>query len=135
MFDRRAVLSPPTSLRGAAALRILAVALLPLVGACGPRRHAPAVSGKVSPPVAASGLRAYRDPSTGAFTEPPAPTAGVAPNLAAPRVAAPALTEVNAPGGGTMIHLQGSFQSDVRATVGAHGQGVDVSCASRGARR
>jgi len=139
MFDRRAVLPPPTSFRGAAALRVLVCALLPilpLVGvACGPRRPAPAVSAKAAPqpgaPAASSGLRAYRDPSTGAFTEPPAP--GPAPNLAAPSLAAPALAEINAPGGGKMIQLQGAFQSDVKATVGAHG--VDVSCATRGAVR
>jgi hypothetical protein len=144
MFDRRAVQSPPPSSRGAAALSVLVllfafvlVALASLVGAAwSPRRRMPAPGAKAPAPAGASvasssGLRAYRDPTTGAFTEPPAPT--VSPQQATPRVARPALTEVGAPGGGTMVNLQGAFQSDVKATAGA--RGLNVSCATAGTAR
>jgi hypothetical protein len=53
-------------------------------------------------------LRAYRDPSTGAFVEPPPGAVVATPNV--PRVPA-ALSEEAAPGGGRMIRLRGAFHS------------------------
>ena len=77
---------------------------------------------------AASGLRAYRDPVTGAFVQPPqAP--GLAPQRAAPaQTTGPiGFTETAAPGGGTMIQLGGAFHSDLVAKRGA--ASAEVSCA------
>jgi hypothetical protein len=97
-----------------------------------PGSAAVGVAAPASAPAPTSGLRAYRDPVTGAFTPPPAPAPGAAPQRAAPAAAPPVLTEIASPGGGTMVRLQGAFTSDVRATLGAHG--ADVSCATAAAR-
>jgi hypothetical protein len=73
-------------------------------------------------------LRAYRDPNTGVFGEPPA---GAAP---AARAAAPAaMTEMAAPGGGRMIRLNGAFRSQMVGRLdGNTGNTATVSCASTG---
>lgn len=71
-----------------------------------------------------SGMRAYIDPATGELTSQP-----VVPELQ-PRGAAAAaatststqgLVEQPAPGGGVMVDLQGRFQNEMRATIGADG--------------
>jgi hypothetical protein len=80
-------------------------------------------------PAASAGLRVYRDPVTGAFTEPPA---AAAPARAAQQAGAPApLVETAAPGGGTMIKLNGAFRSQVRARAGAGGAAVSCAAAAR----
>jgi hypothetical protein len=84
-------------------------------------------------PVAASGLRVYRDPVTGAFVEPPPPAPGAAPQRAAPAAAPPALAETASPVAGAMVRLGGAFHSDVTARVGA--RGAEVSCATAAAPR
>ena len=131
MFDA-AVLSfgRPRTLR----LGLMALALVTGAG-CHERPRAPAVgaaSAAVGAPASASGLRVYRDPVTGAFTAPPAPTPSVGPPGAAQTTAPAAFTEVSAPGGGTMVRLNGAFTSDVRAKLGPHG--AEVSCATAAAR-
>jgi hypothetical protein len=117
------------TLRTVASSLALAVFLVVLASACGERKPPPrvaAVAPAAAVPVAASGLRVYRDPVTGAFTQPPAPTPGLAPQPARP--SPPALPVTIAPGGGKMVNLQGNFLSDVKATRGP--RGVDVSCAT-----
>jgi hypothetical protein len=58
-------------------------------------------------------MRVYVDPATGAFTGPPA-TAAASPTVAgAQSRSADDLVEEPAPGGGTMVHLRGRFQSPV----------------------
>jgi hypothetical protein len=53
-------------------------------------------------------MRAYRDPVTGAFTDPPAASAGSTAALhAAPSGAAAPLPELPSPGGGTYIDMRG----------------------------
>lgn len=103
---------------------LLAAVLSPGLG-CGRQSAAP------SPARAAEGFRAYRDPNTGRFGEPPAGTVPAAPAAAA-ATAAP-LTEEAAPGGGRMIRLNGAFHSQFVA--GLDGQGVHASCAAPGAAR
>jgi hypothetical protein len=75
----------------------------------------------------AQGLRAYRDPSTGAFVEPPAGAALAAPKQVIP--APSALVEEAAPGGGRMVRLQGAFRSEMVGHLEDKG-GATVSCAS-----
>jgi hypothetical protein len=102
-----------------------------LASACGERARparAPAPVAAREATLAAPGLRAYRDPTTGAFTAPPTPAQGFAPRPLAPSAAPPTLVETPAPGGGTMINLQGTSMSDVEARRGP--RGVDVSCAT-----
>ena len=133
MCDRAPVPATSSNLRGAARC---ALALAALAGACGPRASIPraaapaaASAATATPPTApaASGLRVYRDPVTGAFTEAPPPGPVPAPQLAAPSAPPPALAVTSAPGGGKMINLQGTLRSEVKATRGA--RGADVSCA------
>jgi hypothetical protein len=78
-------------------------------------------------------MRAYRDPATGAFTAPP--PAAPAPGGVAPLRAAPVtpLTETAAPGGGTMMRLNGAFLNDFTATRGKNG--VGISCSPSSVRR
>jgi hypothetical protein len=103
----------------AARRRALLLAPLLLLGACGPATRSSEAS-RAAPPATAQALRVYRDPSTGAFTEPP-PGERVAAPAAAPAAPA-ALIEEAAPGGGRMIRLRGAFHSHFVA--GADG----VSC-------
>jgi hypothetical protein len=84
-------------------------------GACGQRPRA------ASPAPAAQAMRAYRDPATGLFGEPPAAAAPPA----GPR-ARLALTEETAPGGGRMIRLRGAYRSELVAD----GNGTAASCAA-----
>jgi hypothetical protein len=67
----------------------------------------------------------YRDPSTGAFIEPPPGTTMPAP--AARPVAA--LKEEAAPGGGRMVRLGGAFHSQMVGRRDANGD-AKVSCAT-----
>src|SRR5262252_3053855 len=103
-----------------------------LLGAAACARRTPEPSRSVPAPSAAQALRVYRDPSTGAFVEPPpgaAPIAAPGPPAAAPG----ALTEEAAPGGGRMIRLHGAFRSQL---VGhADARSTTVSCASAAAAR
>jgi hypothetical protein len=94
-----------------------------LLGAAGCARRASEAPLAASPPVASQSLRAYRDPSTGAFGEPP-PGA----RLTAPAAAPAALTEEAAPGGGRMVRLKGAFHSHMVGRRDAHG--ATISCAS-----
>ena len=69
------------------------------------------------------GMKAYVDPSTGRLVPGP-----VAPEPAAPLPApAPPLAEEAAPGGGTMVRLNGQFMSNVVATVNPDGS-VRIDC-------
>jgi hypothetical protein len=69
-------------------------------------------------------MRAYRDPKTGAFVEPPPGTPLPAPPTAP--TAPSALTEEPAPGGGRMVRLRGAFHNHVVAHADA--AGTEVSC-------
>ena len=69
------------------------------------------------------GMKAFVDPSTGRLVPGP-----VAPEPAAPLPApAPPLAEEPAPGGGTMVRLNGQFLSNVVATVNPDGS-VRIDC-------
>jgi hypothetical protein len=106
--------------------RLLAVAVL--LGAAGCARPAAEAPRPMTTPapIAAAGLRAYRDPTTGAFVEPP-PGATLAAPSAAP--AAPTvLTEEAGPRGGRMIRLKGAFRSQMVGRADA--SGATISCAS-----
>jgi hypothetical protein len=74
----------------------------------------------------------YRDPSTGAFVEPPPGAALVAP--ATPPVAPAALNEEAAPGGGRMIRLRGAFHSHMVGHLDANGEAA-ISCATTAGAR
>jgi hypothetical protein len=101
---------------------LVSASLLVATGACARRAvDAPASAGGVRP---TEMFRAYRDPNTGQFREPPAgavPTPG-------PAVAPSSLSEESAPGGGRMIRLHGAFRSHFVAASGA--DGLATSCAS-----
>lgn len=75
--------------------------------------------------------RAYRDPVTGEFTNPPqeasAPKAPDSDRQTVTLEPAPALKETAIEGGGTLIHLQGRFRSYMSATKAADGK-VIVHC-------
>jgi hypothetical protein len=102
-------------------LRRLASLLL-LAAATGACEQPPVASRRAaSPPPASQAMRAYRDPVTGLFGEPPPAAAPVA----TPRARA-VLTEEAAPGGGRMIRLHGAYRSEMVA----NGPGVTASCAS-----
>lgn len=101
--------------------RILAAALLLGAGGCARRASEAPLAASTS--VASQSLRAYRDPTTGAFGEPP-PGA----TQAAPTPARPALTEEAAPGGGRMIRLKGAFRSHMVERMDAHA--ATISCDS-----
>jgi hypothetical protein len=101
---------------------LLAASLLFGATACAPRAVQTPRPAPASP--AAGAMRVYRDPSTGAFVEPP-------PGVAAPgpqRAPAAALTEQAAPGGGQMIRLRGAFRSQMVGRRDA--SGAAVSCAT-----
>jgi len=82
-------------------------------------------------PVAAQGMRVYRDPQTGQLGAPP-------PGVQPPGLSAAELRSLNRsdrglqartlPGGGVAVDLQGRYQSMAVATVGAEGQAA-VNCA------
>jgi len=84
----------------------------------------------VQAPVAAQGLRVYRDPQTGQLGPPP-------PGIQPPELTAAELRMLNRsdeglqsrtlPGGGIAVDLQGRYRSMAVATVGADGQ-AEVSC-------
>jgi|SRR5215831_8966102 len=105
--------------------RILAAALL--LGAGGCARRASESPPAASVPVASPSLRAYRDPTTGAFGEPPPGT-----TQAAPTAAPATLTEEAAPGGGRMIRLKGAFRSQMVGRMDGHT--AAVSCETTAAR-
>jgi len=105
-------------------LHSLLLAATLLIGALGCSRPAPQAAAAAPAVVASPALRAYRDPSSGAFGEPPPGVTPVAP--AAPRAA---LTEEAAPGGGRMIRLQGAFRSQMVGRRDANAVTV-VSCAT-----
>src|SRR5215471_8068903 len=95
----------------------LVVALL--LGAAACARRAAETPLAAPTPAASQPLRAYRDPKTGAFGEPPPGATPVAP------VAAPvALTDEAAPGGGRMIRLKGAFRSHMVGRRDANGATV-----------
>jgi len=88
---------------------------------------------------AGAGMRVYRDPATGAFTAPPTDAASdaLANERAVQRQAresAPAAL-AEEPGtsaaGGVTMNLQGRFQSDTTATIGADGA-VHLGCERSG---
>jgi hypothetical protein len=91
-----------------------------------------------APPPAAdaggAGLRVYRDPATGEFTEPPADEAASALGGAATAARRlPALRQRPSPvaGGGVIVDLGERFQSVVRARI--DGAAPQVSCDAAGA--
>jgi hypothetical protein len=86
-----------------------------------------APGGKAAP---GAGMRVYRDPVTGAFTEPP--PGAVAPPPLAPAAPIAPLAPVAAPGGGTMVRLGGAFKSDVTAKAGSAGPAI--TCTTTGPR-
>jgi hypothetical protein len=95
------------------------------VGCARPAVEASRPAAVAAPP--SQGLRAYRDPSTGAFVEPPAGAALAAPKQVIP--APSALAEEAAPGGGRMVRLQGAFRSQMVGHIDEKG-GAKISCAS-----
>ncbi len=85
----------------------------------------------VQTPIAAQGMRVYRDPQTGQLGPPPAgvqpPGLSVAEQHRLNRSDA-GLQQRVLPGGGVAVDLQGRYQSMAVATVGADGQAA-VNCA------
>jgi len=85
---------------------------------------APAVrAGEAAPDPSAStpGMKAYVDPRTGELV--PERPVGLPPEPTSPALdrSTVGLVEIPAPGGGTMIDLQGRFQSPLVATLGPDG--------------
>ncbi len=74
-------------------------------------------AGAEEPRAAGSGMRAYVDPSTGRFVPEPI----VPPTPQALPTPAPVLAEEPAPGGGTMVRMNGHFMSNLVATVNPDG--------------
>jgi hypothetical protein len=70
------------------------------------------------------GLKAYVDPDSGRLVPGP-----VVPEPAAPLPAPVPLAEEPAPGGGTMVRLNGQFMSNLVATVNPDGS-VRIDCVS-----
>lgn len=102
---------------------LVAAALLGGPSAC--VRRSAEVPRPANAPVVSQGLRVYRDPSTGAFGEPPPGTPMAAP---AARPAAPsAMSEEAAPGGGRMIRLRGAFHSHMVGHLDESGRAA-ISC-------
>lgn len=93
-----------------------------------PQQAAP--TAPVSP---SAGMRVYKDPVTGEFTEPPVevtpPAAPEAMRGSVSTTRTPEMQEVKVPGpaGGTKIHLQGRFRSYSTATKDADGK-VRIHC-------
>ncbi len=70
------------------------------------------------------GVKIYLDPVTGKPSMPPAgkkPTSSVFSSDAKMNTSSRGLIEQSAPGGGTMVDLQGRFQSSTKATVNKDG--------------
>ena len=89
--------------------------------------------GNTVAPVSAAGQRIHIDPKTGARTQQlPADAAAAAASDPALSTSHAGLVEKAAPGGGTMIDLQGRFRSAAEATVGPDGT-AKVNCHSPGA--
>ncbi len=76
-------------------------------------------------------MRVYRDPATGAFVPPPTAAVPAAPTPPPTAQSLGTRRLVEMPGtsraGGVTIDLQGAFQSEVTATVGADGH-VAAGC-------
>jgi hypothetical protein len=81
-------------------------------------------------PDAASAMRVYRDPATGAFGEPP-PNLVLPPAIRSLGSDAQALVETQSPtaGGGVMVDLRGRFDAAITATVDDGGR-VGTRCRS-----
>jgi hypothetical protein len=120
-----------TSFRALAPVLILSAALV-----------VPAIAFAEDQAAPAAGMRVYRDPATGAFTAPPTDAASDA--LANERAVqsqareSAAVAPVEEPGtsaaGGVTMNLQGRFQSDATATIGADGA-VHLGCERGGQAR
>ncbi|MGB5474024.1 MAG: hypothetical protein WBQ78_11160 [Gammaproteobacteria bacterium] len=85
----------------------------------------------VQAPIAAQGLRVYRDPKTGQLGSPPPVQAPSVLTTAEQRMlnrSDQGLQSRTLPGGGVAVNLQGRYRSMAVATVGADGQAA-VSCA------
>ena len=110
-----------------------AVALLAVAMGAGLARSEPP-AGASGGTVAASGMggmRAYVDPATGVLMSvPPAGVTGGTVPAATSRSGA-GLVEVPAPGGGTMVDLQGRFRSTMAASIAPDG-GLTASCHTSG---
>jgi len=112
--------------------RALALVVIPATLLLG---SAPGFAQNAADQTGAAGMRVYRDPATGAFTAPPtdAATDALANERAARRQAresatgAPAEEPGTSAAGGVTMDLQGRFQSDTTATIGADGA-VHLGC-------
>src|SRR5438552_11139750 len=101
---------------------------------------APRTAGAARPvgAVGENGLVAYKDPVTGALGSRPANVARVVPDpktAAAVSTAHTGLFEVPSPAGGTMVDLQGRFQSAITVEVTAGGRVVGGDCGGPGTFR
>lgn len=83
---------------------------------------------------AAAGMRAYVDPQTGAFTDPPPDTSAPEPSEEAFSRSSVRLVEVpgTTPSGGVMVDVRGRFMTSFVATVDAAGKPA-VHCRSTNA--
>ncbi|HTA20160.1 MAG TPA: hypothetical protein VK989_12765 [Polyangia bacterium] len=108
----------------------LAIVLFASTG-CGQRGAEPTTATAAGP--AASALRAYRDPVTGAFGPPPAgaPVTPPRASLNGTTATRAPLQEIAAPGGGRMVRLQGGFRSHVTAKRSPVGTAVSCAVVSR----
>jgi hypothetical protein len=106
----------------------LAVALL-THSACSEHSAERPVAAKIT----SSELRAYRDAKTGAFGPRPAGVSAMQPRAAlnGTTAARAPLQETAAPGGGRMVHLQGSFRSHVTAKLAPTVTTVSCGLAAR----
>ncbi|MBI3250112.1 MAG: hypothetical protein HYZ50_26760 [Deltaproteobacteria bacterium] len=115
---------------GAFILGALSVGIAPVVLACDMKKTSAkeqqaAVQGTPAQP--AAGMKVYVDPQTGEVVEPPAqepPQSELDAGAAATSTSSAGLVPEPSPvpGGGTLIHLQGRFQSPVVATQGSDGK-------------
>jgi len=96
-----------------------------------PASSTPDTSAAAGAPVpgVSAGLRVYKDPQTGEFTDPPAtlPTAPVERALNRSHEGLVAVPNTAVPGGGVKLDLQGRFRSHFVATKDAEGN-VSVRC-------
>ncbi len=114
----------------ASILGILAVVRVPAVLACDMKKtllkeQRAAAQGTVAQPTA--GMKVYVDPQTGEVVEPPAqepPQSEMQAGDVATSTSSEGLVAEPSPvsGGGTMINLQGRFQSPLVATQGSDGK-------------
>lgn len=75
--------------------------------------------------IEAPGMKAFIDPATGKLLASPPASAGLALSAAeknAMSTSSDGLQEVPGPKGGTMVDLQGRFQSPLQAKIGANGK-------------